>query len=138
MDKSHVSMERKICVVCAKEYDTNSILLDKRLKPSLERNTITGFGICPADQERADQGFIALVEVDPERSFAGSGSVEVKSADQVMKPQDAYRTGRIIHIKKSTFEKVFNTPSDQEVCFIDIDAFSRLKADYEQATGSKL
>jgi len=131
-------MEQKICVVCTKTFDTNAILLDRRLKPVFDRNTTTGFGLCPADQDKADQGWIALVEVDPEKSFAGSGQAGVKSANQVMKPQDAYRTSRIIHIKKATFEKVFNVPSDQPVCFLDIEAFSRLKSDYEQATGTKL
>src|SRR5688572_18010390 len=33
-DKSHVSMERRICLVCAAPYETGAILLDKRLRAS--------------------------------------------------------------------------------------------------------
>ena len=120
-------MEQKSCIVCAKTYDTNAILLDKRLKASLDRHTITGLGMCPADQEKADQGFIALVECDPERSSPNGN---------IMKPEDAYRTGRIMHVKEKVFKGIFNISGKptHKLAFIEIEAFDKLKNDYEKAT----
>lgn len=45
-EKSHVGMETNQCVVCGKEYETGAILLDKRLRASLERRVCTGLGVC--------------------------------------------------------------------------------------------
>lgn len=46
MSKSHVSVGQKICVVMWKPYDAG-IILDRRLKNSLESTTLTGLGLCP-------------------------------------------------------------------------------------------
>ena len=67
-DKSHVSLEQHVCLVCGTAFDTGAILLDKRLRASMERHTATGWGLCPEHQKLADDGFVALVECDPQRS----------------------------------------------------------------------
>lgn len=41
-DKSHVSLEQHVCLVCGTAFDTGAILLDKRLRASMERHTATG------------------------------------------------------------------------------------------------
>jgi len=43
--KSHVGMEQKVCPVCGQAFDTGVILLDKRLRNSLERKTVTGWDL---------------------------------------------------------------------------------------------
>ena len=85
-DKSHVSLEQHVCLVCGTAFDTGAILLDKRLRASMERHTATGWGLCPEHQKLADDGFVALVECDPQRSGSQAGGR--------MKPEQAYRTGR--------------------------------------------
>lgn len=86
-DKSHVSLEQHVCLVCGTAFDTGNLLLDRRLRASMERHTKTGWGLCPEHQKLADDGFVALVECDPQRSGApGAGR---------MKPEQAYRTGRL-------------------------------------------
>ena len=45
--KSHVGMEQNVCPVCGKAFDTGTILLDRRLRNSLERKTVTGWSLCP-------------------------------------------------------------------------------------------
>ena len=70
-DKSHVSLEQHVCLVCGTAFDTGAILLDKRLRASMERHTATGWGLCPEHQKLADDGFVALIECDPQRSVAG-------------------------------------------------------------------
>lgn len=97
--KSHVSMEQHVCMVCGAHYDTGAILLDKRLLNSLDRNTLTGMGLCPEHQKLHDDGFVALVEVDPSKSTA--------STDGTIKPEDAYRTGTVTHLKREAAAKVF-------------------------------
>ncbi|ABM59436.1 hypothetical protein [Verminephrobacter eiseniae] len=98
-DKSHVSMEQRVCLVCGVAFDTGAILLDKRLRASMERHTTTGWGLCAEHQKLADDGFVALVECNPQRSGSPGGSV---------KPEQAYRTGRLAHLKRHVFAKVFN------------------------------
>jgi hypothetical protein len=88
MTKSHVSMAQHQCIVCGEIYDTGEILLDRRLKNSLEERTLTGKGFCEEHQKLKDDGYIALCE-----AIEGS----------------SIRTGRVIHIKNSAWEKVFNS-----------------------------
>src|SRR3546814_18826039 len=73
-DKSHVSLEQHACLVCGARFDTGAILLDKRLRASMERPTATGWGLCPEHQKLSDDGFVALVECDPQRSGSPSGA----------------------------------------------------------------
>ena len=60
-EKSHVSLEQHVCLVCGVKYDTSSILLDKRLRASLEHHTTTGWGLCDEHQKPSNDGFVALV-----------------------------------------------------------------------------
>ena len=122
-EKSHVSLERHVCLVCAAEYDTGSILLDKRLRPTLERYTTTGWGLCSEHQKMYDDGFIALVECDPEKS----GN---PSAADLVKPGQAYRTGRIAHLKREVVARVFNVPikPDLPCVFVEPAVIEKLQA----------
>ncbi len=47
-DKSHVSLEQHVCLVCGTAFDTGAVLLDKRLRASMERHTATGWGFAPS------------------------------------------------------------------------------------------
>ena len=111
-DKSHVSMEQHICIVCGKPFDTGSILLHKRLRQVLERHTVTGMGMCPEHAALRDQGYIALIECDPSKSkIAG---------DTVKNHNDAYRTGVIVHVKAEAWRKLFDIPvPDKMMAFVE-------------------
>jgi hypothetical protein len=110
-EKSHVSMERHVCLVCGAEYDTGAILLDRRLRASLEKYTITGWGLCSEDKRLFDDGFVALVECDPEKS--GNPA----PGDRLM-PDRAYRTGRGLHIKRSVLAQICNVQIDVTLPFV--------------------
>jgi hypothetical protein len=98
-EKSHVSMEQRVCLACGVRFDTGSLLLDRRLRASLERYTATGWGLCGEHQKLADDGFVALVECDPKRSGLSSHGGHIK-------PEQAYRTGRLAHLKREVFARV--------------------------------
>lgn len=59
-DKSHVSLEQHVCLVCGAAFDTGAILLDRRLRASMKHHTATGWGLCPEHQKLSDDGFVAL------------------------------------------------------------------------------
>jgi hypothetical protein len=120
--KSHVGMEQKVCPVCGQAFDTGAILLDKRLRNSLERHTVTGWDLCPEHAALWDKGYIALVECDPDKSTFTSGTI---------KPEDAYRTGRIAHIRKAAAKRIFNMPINGPVAFVEPGVIDQL----EQLTG---
>lgn len=120
-DKSHVSMEQHVCLVCGTAFDTGGILLDKRLRASMGRHTTTGWGLCPEHQKLADDDFVALVECDPRRSGSPDGR---------LKPEHAYRTGRLVHIKRHVFTQVFNAPieANQACVFVEPGVIDQLQA----------
>jgi len=129
-EKSYVSMEQHACLVCGVQFDTGSILLDRRLRSSMDRYTLTGWGLCPEHQELFSKGFVALVECDPERSGDISSSGRVK-------PEQAYRTGQLAHLKREVFAEVFNVPVALEVpcVFVEPGVIEQLKAMEEPANG---
>lgn len=122
-DKSHVSLEQHVCLVCGKAFDTGTILLDKRLRASMERHTKTGWGLCPEHQKLSDDGFVALVECDPQRSGSPAGSAR-------MKPDQAYRTGRLAHVRRTVFAQVFNVSiDDKQTCvFVELGVIDQLQS----------
>jgi hypothetical protein len=121
--KSHVSLEQRLCLVCGTCFDTGTILLDRRLRASMERHTTTGWGPCPGHERLCSQGFVALVECDPQRSGRPSG-------DGQMKPEQAYRTGRLAHLKREVFGRVFDVAiaAGQPVVFVEPGVIEKLEA----------
>ena len=128
-DKSHVSLERRVCLVCGTHFDTGSLLLDKRLRQSMERYTTTGWGLCAEHQKLFDEGFVALVECDPERSGKPSG------ADR-LKPEQAYRTGHLAHLKRHVFTEILNVQiaADQVCVFVEPGIIERIQTMVAPAT----
>ena len=122
-EKSYVSLECQVCVVCGVAYDTGTLLLDKRLRATLEHHTTTGWGLCTEHQRLFDEGFVALIECDPQRS----GSL---SETGRLKPEQAYRTGQLAHLKRDVFATVFDRKiaSDQACVFVDPGIIEWLQA----------
>lgn len=127
-DKSHVSLEQHVCLVCGKPFDTGAILLDRRLRASMERHTATGWGLCPEHQKLSDDGFVALVECDPQRSGSQAGGH--------LKPEQAHRTGRLAHLRRAVFVQVFNMPIDdkQPCVFVEPGVIDQLQSMTTPAT----
>jgi hypothetical protein len=103
-NKSRVSLEQKMCPVCGKEHTYNcGILIDHRLKDSMERYTTTGYGLCEEHAKLWKDDFVALIVVDLDKSGGGR------------KLEELYRTGEITHMKIESFKQVFGV-EDSDVC----------------------
>lgn len=121
--KSHVSLERHLCLVCGKSYDTGAVLLQRDLRPTLDPHTLTGWGLCPEHQQLFDEGFVALVECDPEKSGQ-------PTAGDRLPPGQAFRTGRIAHLRREKCLEVFNVPipTDLPAVFVEPGVIEKLTA----------
>lgn len=120
-DKSYVSLEQHVCLVCGATFDTGNLLLDKRLRQSMAMHTTTGWGLCAEHQRMFSEDFVALVECDPQRSGNPSGR---------LKPEQAYRTGRVAHVKRAAFARLFDVPiTDSQACvFVEPGVIDQLQA----------
>ena len=120
MEKSYVSMAKKICRVCGDKFDSGEILLDKRLRASMEKYTVTGWGICPEHQKLHDDGYVAMIGCDKDKSEL--------NPDGSIKPESAYRTGSFSHVRVEAFEKVFDTSVPEKLfCFCEQGVLDHLK-----------
>lgn len=123
MEKSFVTIEQHSCGICGKTYDTGNLLLDKHMKQSFDRTTVTGFGICKKCDVLNQQGYLALVGIDPSKSVEINGLVN---------PNDAYRTGSVARIRREVATKLFDIPLEiiqRPFCFVEqavIDQLNRM------------
>ena len=125
-NKSYVSIEKKQCPVCGTLHDVG-ILLDTRLKDSMEQSTVTGYDLCPEHKELHEKGFIALV-VPAVSPTEGVTHLKVETA----------RSGKYLHIKREVIENIFVYVSAELIelpmLFIDEDAFNWFEQQTNQIT----
>lgn len=128
-EKSHVSMEQNVCVVCGKQFDTGAILLDKRMRATLERHTVTGMGMCPEHKAKADEGYVALIECDPAKS-------EVRAGGKTADPGKVWRTGNVVHLRREAWERIFDVPVPEKmVSFVEPDVVAMLERMSKESAG---
>lgn len=129
-EKSYVSIEQQVCLVCGQAFETGALLLDRRLRASMDHHTLTGWDLCPEHRRLHEAGFVALIECDPERS----GTTE---HTRTLQPGAAYRTGQLAHLRREVFARVFNVEMDpgQPCCFVEPGVIERLKAMVEPPAG---
>ena len=119
-EKSYVGLKNRICPICGIQHAFDcGILLDTRMKDNLDKNTVTGYGLCEEHMKVWQDGYVALVEIDPEKSL--------KIESSTLNSNNAWRTGRIINMKKDCFEEIFNRPVEEPMAFIDIELFDQLQ-----------
>ena len=119
MDKSFVTIEKKLCPVCGKTHDSGALILDKKVRPKFDMYTTTGYDLCKACKKKFDEGYLAMVVCDTEKS---------KPVNGVLKMENAYRTGQVVHMKRSAVERMFpGIPNDLPFIFIDEELGVKLK-----------
>lgn len=109
--KSYVSMESNQCPICLSLHDTGALLLDKRLKNSMESTTVTGHSICSECQKHLDQDLIAFVEVSNTTNA------------EMLKDSEAKRTGRYAWVSKNALPDIPDSP----MLFCDIKVMDILE-----------
>lgn len=85
--KSYVSMEQHRCRFCGKTFDTGVVLLDRRLVFSMERSTVTGWGLCPEHQAKVDEGYILLIgatSAGPNGTLTGENAMLTRDAYEML------------------------------------------------------
>lgn len=119
-EKSYVTLEQKVCIVCGNTYDSGALLLDQRLRPKFDMHTTTGWGMCEEDQKRKDDGYVAMIGCDEAKSD--------KTHNGNIAPEGAHRTGNIAHIRTPVWENIFNVPMPERmVCFCGDDVIDMLQ-----------
>lgn len=114
MTKSYVGMGYEVCPVCGIHH-TETVLLDKRLKDTLEQSNCTGTSFCHVHQEQHNNGYIFLLEVTNE----GEGAV--------LKPAEAKRTGNYAAIKREVFNQIFDIDiNDKPIAFVQVGVLDAL------------
>ena len=125
-DKSYVSIEKKQCPIWGTLHNVG-ILLDKRLRDSMEQSTVTGYDLCPEHKELHEKGFIALV-VPAVSPTEGVTHLKVETA----------RSGKYLHIKREVLKNIFVNVSAKHIelpmLFIDEDAFNWFEQQTNQIT----
>lgn len=128
--ENHVSLGRRVCIVCCKEFDSNEILLATKYRPTrnggmeplrpLKRHTVTGWGMCPEHEKLRQDGFVALIGTDE--------ALSDKLPNGNIKPEGAHRTGEVAHLKAEAFARIFNVPVPADkVAFCDPAVIEHLK-----------
>ena len=119
-DKSYVTMEQHLCLVCGNPYDTGAVLLDRRLRNRYNKHTLTAWGMCPEHEALRQDDYIALVGCDESKS--------TKQANGNLVPGGAYRTGAIAHLKRHVWENIIDVPvPEQMVCFCEEEVIQMLQ-----------
>jgi hypothetical protein len=115
--EDYVRLERKLCPVCGQQFDSGAILLHKRLRSIPKEAALTGYEFCKECTAKRDEGYVAMVEIDPARSGGGS----------TKKMEDAYRTGRLLHIRREAAAKIFKDfDTTLDMVWIDAEVFDML------------
>lgn len=109
--KSHVGLGQSYCPVCL-EITDEVVLLDKRLKNTLEQDNFMGWKPCSTHEQQFDGGYIALIETT------------THNANQL---NDKGRTGNYAMIRKNVFNQIFNIPTESSIVFIAVGVLEQLK-----------
>ena len=117
-DKSHVSMEQKLCLICRKKFDTGGILFDTKLRERFFDHTTTGVGQCAECEAMNEKGYVALV-----------GASNPDNGSDTLTPEDAVYTAEYLWLKRDAAEQIINTDiSDFPFVYIEPEAIKKIKA----------
>lgn len=93
-------------------------------------HTMTGYDLCKPCKEKFDEGYLALVVIDAEKSKP--------SIPGHLKIGEAYRTGEVIHLRRSIARKMFKGLSDERAfVYTDEEMSSKLKELAKRIGGKK-
>lgn len=114
MTKSHVGMGYQVCPICYTKH-SEVVLLDRRLRDSLERDNFVGFELC---KEHADlqEDYVGIVEIE------NQGNQVTRLSPKSVKP-----TGRYAMVRREAASHIFNVELGT-MTYIDVEGFEKLLA----------
>jgi hypothetical protein len=124
-EKSYVGMAYRVCPITGEEWETGEILMDRAMRDTFEKKTIVGYGFAPSVQEQIDKGYVALVEIDTEKSEKPGFSLKRRGAKLGI--NDAYKTGRVAYMRNTIAQDMLGIPIGTEMGYIDIETFNYLE-----------
>lgn len=118
-DKSHVGMGFLVCPVTGdKHYE--SVLLDKQMKESLDKDNFLGYAYCPEVAEKIAEGYVCLIEVK------NTNPDDAKDVESKLSLKNADRTGSYVFIKKELAQEMFEVEKADEIQFVSSEIFTFL------------
>lgn len=134
-DKSHVGMESKTCILCDSEYETGAILLDRRLRESLERLNNTGPGLCNSCKE--EHTGLPLDEYDHVALIEGSNPVYEYDSRMRKRLTSCDTTGKVCFMRKGCYDDMFDVDlGEWEFCIVEPDVMNWLEQLQVEATNA--
>lgn len=110
--KSCVGMSYKLCPACLDRHD-ETVLIDRRLKDSLDYDNFTGWAMCPV-HEKMREKYVILVECET----APAGDNPLVSAK---------RTGQLAFVKRDVWEGVFNSEMPKAMAWVPVGVIQSLQ-----------
>lgn len=116
---NYVALGKHVCPVCGQLRDSGEVLLHRRLG-NIKEPAVTGQSLCAEHQRLFDEGYLALVGVDESKSGPKGAT---------LRPEDAYRTGSVMHILRHIARQMFNVelPDNLPMCFVSQEVIDMLK-----------
>ena len=111
-------MEKHLCVVCCKQFDTGAILLNTRLHDIPKEKAITGYGMCPEHTKMDQDGYVAMIECNSHLTANGEPA-NATNCD---------RTGRFVHVRRHVAEQIFGQSVSFPVAIIDTKVIPYLQS----------
>ena len=117
MSKSHVAMEHYQCPICLTRFETGNVLLNTRLRPTLDEKQVTGHSPCLDCKIKLEDGYIALVET------AGPATSRTVG---LMVP----RSGNLAWVRRTAFSQIFDQPAPETLpmVFVELGVIAKLQA----------
>ena len=111
--KSHVGLGYNVCPICYQKHN-EVVLLDKRLKNSLERDNFLGFEICP-EHKAMEKEYVGLVVVKNDISVAK------------LTPKNAEPTGNYAMLRREAAKHLLKIDASKlPLFYIDQTVFNML------------
>ncbi len=131
-NKSSVTVEGRKCIICGKDYGTDTLMIHKRMREVFEPLTVTDFGPpCKDCQKNLGEGEdrkIALVGIDLSKST-------IHADVERLKQEEAHRTGRISFLVRWAWPQIFNIPDPgTPMVFLEDEAIDQVEKRVRQLT----
>lgn len=116
---NYVALGKHVRPVCGQLHDSGEVLIHRRLG-NINEPAVTGQSLCAEHQHLFDEGYLALVGVDESKSGPKSAT---------LRPEDAYRTGSVMHIRRHVAKRMFNVelPDNLPMCFVSQEVIDMLE-----------